>query len=178
MFTNRILGSISKAWSLRKMTRGIVPPWYIYPIATYKQWLEVNMKWILKDEKAYMKTSKKARRNKWPPWGAPCFTFLHFNDSHVFVFEFNKGLECSKSPMKTILSSFNLSNKRITFLLSLLIVIYSFFLFLFFFLCHVTFAHDVPLAIFVMPMVFSPKFCLDRPFGFSIWRGSFTLIFA
>ena len=54
----------------------------------------------------------------------PCFTFLHFYDSHVFVFEFNKGLECFKSPMKTILSSFNLNNERISFywlcLLSLL----------------------------------------------------------
>ena len=71
--------------------------------------------------------------------------------------------------MKTVISSFNLSNKRITFLLSLLIVIYSFSIsFLFFFLCHVIFARDVPLGIFAMPMVFSPNFCLDLPFWFSI----------
>ena len=44
--------------------KDIVPPKYIYPIARYKQWLEDDMKWILKDEKAYMKTSKKIRRTK------------------------------------------------------------------------------------------------------------------
>ena len=41
--------------------KDIVPPKYIYPTARYKQWLEDDMKWILKDEKAYMKTSKKIR---------------------------------------------------------------------------------------------------------------------
>ena len=41
--------------------RDIIPPKYIYPIARYKQWLEDDMKWILKDEKAYTKTSKKIR---------------------------------------------------------------------------------------------------------------------
>ena len=40
---------------------------------------------------------------------------------------------------------FNLSNKRIIY-----------------------FAHDVFIGIFAMPMVFSPIFCLDFPFGFSI----------
>ena len=44
------------------MTKDIVPPKYIYPIASYKQWLEDDMKWILRDEKPYMRTSKKARR--------------------------------------------------------------------------------------------------------------------
>jgi len=73
----------------------------------------------------------------------------HLDMPHVFLFctfvilsssffEFNKGLKCAKSPMKTILSSFNLSNKRITFLLSLLIVIYSFFLFFFSYSQYVT----------------------------------------
>ena len=64
----------------------------------------------------------------------PIIYFSTLYDSQVFIFEFNKGLECSKSPMKTILLLFDLSNKRITFLLSLLIVIYSFFAFIFFFL--------------------------------------------
>ena len=45
----------------------------------------------------------------------PIFYFSTLYNSHVFVFEFNKELECSKSPMKTILLPFNLSNKRITF---------------------------------------------------------------
>ena len=44
--------------------KDIVPPKYIYPTTRYKQWLEDDMKWILKDEKAYMKTSKKIRRTK------------------------------------------------------------------------------------------------------------------
>ena len=68
----------------------------------------------------------------------PIVYFSKLYDSYVFVFEFNKGLECSKSPMKTILLPFNLSNQIITskflflFLLSLLIVI-SFLCFFFFF---------------------------------------------
>ena len=41
--------------------RDIVPPKYVYPIASYKQWLEDDIKWILKDEKAHIKTSKKIR---------------------------------------------------------------------------------------------------------------------
>ena len=91
----------------------------------------------------------------------PIFYFSALYDSYVFVFEFNKGLECSKSRMKTILLPFNLSYKRLTFLLSLLIVISFlclFVCFLFFFLCHVIFSHDVPLGIFAMLMVFSLKF--------------------
>ena len=62
VFTNRILGRISEAWPCRRVMKGIVPPQYIYPTARYKQWLEDDMKWILRDEKAYMKTSKKAKR--------------------------------------------------------------------------------------------------------------------
>ena len=72
----------------------------------------------------------------------------------IFVFEFNKRLECSKSPMKTILLSYYL--------------IYSFFLFFSFFLCHVIFSHDVPSRIFAVLMVFSPNFYLDHPFKFWI----------
>ena len=59
VFTNRILGRISEAWPCHRVTKGIVPPQYIYTTAKYKQWLEVDMKWILRNEKAYMKTSKK-----------------------------------------------------------------------------------------------------------------------
>ena len=91
------------------------------------------------------------------------FALLGFS---YFCFEFNKGLKCSKSPMKTILLTFNFSNERISFyylcLLSLL------FFFFFFFLCHVIFAYDVLSGIFSMSMVFSLNCCLDRPWGFSI----------
>ena len=61
MFTNRNLSRIGEAWPRCKVRKDIIPPKYIYPIARYKQWLEDDMKWILKDEKAYMKTSKKIR---------------------------------------------------------------------------------------------------------------------
>ena len=61
VFTNKILGRISEDWPHRKVTKDIDPPKYIYPTASYKQWLVDDMKWILKDEKAHMKTSKKIR---------------------------------------------------------------------------------------------------------------------
>ena len=64
-------------------------------------------------------------------------------------------------PYRNNLSSFNLSNKRIIYLLSLLIVfIFILFLFpfLFFFSCHVIFAHDVLEGILAMPMVFPLTF--------------------
>ena len=53
---------ISEAWPRRRVMKDIVPPKYIYPTLRYKQWLVDDMKWILKDEKAYIRTSKKARR--------------------------------------------------------------------------------------------------------------------
>ena len=37
VFTNRILGRISEAWPRCGVTKDIVPPKYIYPIASYKQ---------------------------------------------------------------------------------------------------------------------------------------------
>ena len=77
----------------------------------------------------------------------PIFYFFALYDSHVFAFEFNKRLECSKSPMKTILLPFNLSNKKIAFYYLCLLSSHSF-VFLFFFLFHVIFAHDVPLEFF------------------------------
>ena len=61
VFTNKILGRISEDWPHRKVTKDIDPPKYIYPTASYKQWLVDDLKWILKDEKAHMKTSKKIR---------------------------------------------------------------------------------------------------------------------
>ena len=64
VFTNRILDRISEAWPCHRVMKEIIPPKYIYPTARYKQWLEDDMKWILRDEKAYMKTSKKARRTE------------------------------------------------------------------------------------------------------------------
>jgi len=64
MFTNRILDRINEAWPHCRVTKDSVPLKYIYPTARYKQWLKDDMKWILKDEKAYMKTSKKIKRTE------------------------------------------------------------------------------------------------------------------
>ena len=64
VFTNRILGRIIEAWPHRRVTKDIIPPKHIYPTASYKQWLKDDMKWISKDEKAHMKTSKKIRRTE------------------------------------------------------------------------------------------------------------------
>ena len=64
VFTNRILGRINEAWPCRRVMKDIGPPKYIYPTTSYKQWLEDDRKWILRDEKAYVRTSKKARRTE------------------------------------------------------------------------------------------------------------------
>ena len=64
VFTNKILGRISEVWPRRRVTKDIILPKYIYLTTGYKQWLEDDMKCILRDEKAYMKTSKKARRTE------------------------------------------------------------------------------------------------------------------
>ena len=53
VFTNRILGRIHEAWPHCRVTKEIVPPKYIYLTARYKQWLEDDMKLILRNEKAY-----------------------------------------------------------------------------------------------------------------------------
>jgi len=99
----------------------------------------------------------------------PKFYFSSLYDSHVFSFEFNKGLECSKSPYGNNLSSFNLSNKRIIYLLSLLIVFI-------FFLCHVIFAHNVLKGIFAM--TWSLPYLLPRlPFRVFNLEGSSCLNF-
>ena len=58
------LRKISEAWPRRRVMKDIVPPKYIYPTVRYKQWLVDDMKWILRVEKAYMRTSKKARRTE------------------------------------------------------------------------------------------------------------------
>ena len=150
VFTNRILGKISEAWPHHGVTKDIVPPKYIYLTASYKQWLEDDMKWILKDEKANMKTSKKIRKTEWLPWYAQCFTFLHFCDSHIFVFEFNEGLKCSKSLMKANLLPFNLSKERIS-------------LFIIFAYCHLIYSFFFSF-LFPLPCNFCP-WCLLRNFG-------------
>ena len=77
-----------------------------------------------------------------------------------------------QTPYGKSLLSFNLRNKRINhFTIFAYCLFFSFFFFLFnfffFFLCHVTFSHDVLVGNFAMPMVFSPIFFLDHPFGFS-----------
>ena len=58
------LRRISEAWPRCRVMKDIVLPKYIYPTARYKQWLVDDMKWILRHEKAYMRTSKKAKRTE------------------------------------------------------------------------------------------------------------------
>ena len=70
-------------------------------------------------------------------------------------------------PYGNNLLSFNLSNKRIIYLLSLFIVIIIIIIIIII-SCYVIFAHDVLIGIFAMPMVFPPIFYLDRTFGFPI----------
>jgi len=62
------------------------------------------------------------------PYNLLFYTFMIL----MFVFEFNKGLECSKSPMKTNILSFNLSNERISLFYYLCLLSYHLFIFLFF----------------------------------------------
>ena len=52
VFTNRIMARISEAWPRHRVMKDIVPSKY------------EDMKWILRDEKTYMRTCKKARRTK------------------------------------------------------------------------------------------------------------------
>ena len=133
VFTNRILGRFREAWPCHRVIRSIAPPWYIYPTARYKQWLEDDMKWILNDKKAYMKTSKKAKRVEWPPWYASYFTFSHFMILMFLFLNLIKDWNVPNPLWKKILLSFNLSNKRITFFIIFASSSHSFIFFFSFF---------------------------------------------
>ena len=73
-FTDRILGRIHESWPRQRLTKGICFPQFLHPTSGYKKWLEVDMKWVLIDEKAYKRSNKRKRTN-WLPWYAPNFTF-------------------------------------------------------------------------------------------------------
>ena len=169
VFTNRILGRICEAWPCYWVMKGIVPPRYIYPTVGYKQWLEDDMKWILKDEKVYVKTSKIARRIEWSPRYAHVLLFYTFMILMFLFLNVIKDWNVPNPLWKKIISSFNLSNKRINFLLSLLIVIYSLFFFPFFFPlpCNFFSWHHVGNFHHAQGL-FSPNFCLDHPCGYLI----------
>ena len=161
VFTNRILIKIHETWFKRMVAKNICFTQFLHPTSRYKAWLVANMRSVHREEKAYQKSNKRKRTN-WLPWYALNFTFLPFMILMSFLLNLIKGLKCSKSPMETILVPFNLSNKRINHF-----IIFAYCHFFFFFLCHVIFVHDLHVGIFAMPMVFSPIFCLDHPFGFS-----------
>ena len=140
VFTNRILGRISEAWPCHRVTKGISSPRYIYPTARYKQWLVDDMKWILKDEKANMKTSKKARRAEWPPWYAPYFTFYIYM---IPMFLFLNLIKDWNVPNLLWKQSYHLliwAIRESLFYYLCLLSSHISFLFLFFLLFHVTFA--------------------------------------
>ena len=44
-----------------RVTRDIHPPKFLHPTSGYKKWLQDDMKWVLKDEKAYKKSSKRKK---------------------------------------------------------------------------------------------------------------------
>jgi len=145
------------------MNRDILFPQFFHPTLGYKDWLSTNMIATHREKKDHKKSNKR-KRTEWLPWYVPNFTFLHFMILCLFIWVY-KGLECSKSPIKTIYHLLIWAIRESTILISLLIAfLFSFFLFLFFFLCLVIFAHDVLVQISAMSMVFSPNFCLDHPF--------------
>ena len=126
------------------------------------------MKWVHIAEKACKSPIK--RKKDWPTT-LVCskFYFSAFYDSYVFSYEFNKGLECSKSSIEIVYHLLIWAMRETPiYYLCLLSLFFLFFLFFsFFFPCHVIFAHDILWWIFAMPMVFASIFCLDHPFGFS-----------
>ena len=170
VFTNIILGRISEAWPCLRVTKGIVPSQYIYPIARYKKWLEDDMKWSLRDEKAYMKTTKKVRRTEWPPWYALYFTSLHFL---ILMFLFLNLIKDWNIPNSLRKQSYHLliwAIKESLFFIfkSLLIVISFIFSFSFLFPLPCNFFPWLPFGNFRHAYGLSPNFCLDCLFGFSI----------
>ena len=97
-FTKRIIDRIHETWLWGAMNRDIHFPQFLHPISGYKDWLSTDIRAIYKEENDHKK-SKKRKRTKWLPWYAPNFTFLFFMIPYLFIWV-NKGLECSKSPMK------------------------------------------------------------------------------
>ena len=75
--------------------------WFLHPTSGYKAWLTADIRSVRMEEKDYQK-SKKRKKDQLTTLIYPKFYFSALYDSHVFSFEFNKGLECSKSPMETI----------------------------------------------------------------------------
>ena len=99
-FTDRILGRIHESWPRQRLTKGICFPQFLHPTSGYKKWLEVDMKWVLIDEKATRGQTKE--RGLTDYLDMPQILLSALYNSQVFSFDFNKGLECSKSSMETI----------------------------------------------------------------------------
>ena len=62
-FTKRILGRICETWLRRRVTKGIHFPQFLHPTLGYKKWIEVDMKWVHIDEKAYNRSNKRKKAN-------------------------------------------------------------------------------------------------------------------
>ena len=141
-FTIRILGRIHETWSWRAMNRDIHFPQFLHPTFGYWDRLSIDMKAVHWEEKDHKKSNKR-KRTEWLSWYALNFTFLHFTIPCLFIWV-NKGLECSKSPIKTIyhLLIWAMKESIIYYLCLLSFFFFSFFFFSFF-LCHVIFAHDI-----------------------------------
>ena len=60
-FTNRILGKIRESWPEQRVTKGIHFPRFLHPTSSYKAWLDVDVKSIPINEKAYKRFNKRKR---------------------------------------------------------------------------------------------------------------------
>ena len=61
VLTKRTLDRIRESWRRQRVTRGIHPLRVLHPTSRYKKWIEDDVKWVPKDEKAYQKSNKRRR---------------------------------------------------------------------------------------------------------------------
>ena len=120
-FTKRVLGRIQETWPWKAMNRDIHFPQFLHPTSGYKNWLSTDMRVAYREENDHKKSNKR-KTTEWLSWYAPNFTFLHF----MIPCLFNKGLECSKSPMKKIYHLIIWAMRESTILLSLHSLYFSF----------------------------------------------------
>ena len=144
----------------------------LHPTLGYKKWLRAVVKWVHIVEKTYKKFNQKKERLI-DHLDMPQIYFSALYDSHVFSYEFNKGLECSTSSIETIDHLFIWAMRESPiYYLCLLSSFFSlsFFHFLSFFHAHGLCPYLLPRSpfwIFNLVGSFCLDFCLGCPFGFS-----------
>ena len=100
IFTKRVLGRIHETWLKRMVAKDIQFPWFLHPTLGYKAWLIADIRSFRMEER--LSEVQQKEKDQLTSLIYPKFYFSALYDSHVFSFEFNKGLECSKYPMETI----------------------------------------------------------------------------